>query len=124
MHADPDGLTKAPINPLLKLALEIGPLMVFFFASYALSQPDSWVGFAADVFPLSSPFAMLALAAQSERLAPHALALAWQALWVYLFVRAGAALFRRRVMKSGPARAGRAPGTFSDLLRKTRRAAG
>ena len=33
MHADPDGLTKAPINPLLKLALEIGPLMVFFFAN-------------------------------------------------------------------------------------------
>ena len=31
--AAPDGLTRAPINPLLKLALEIGPLMVFFFAN-------------------------------------------------------------------------------------------
>ena len=29
-------------------------------------------------------------------------ALAWQALWVLLFVRMGATLFRRRVMKSGP----------------------
>ncbi|MGD9471382.1 MAG: ABC transporter permease [Novosphingobium sp.] len=108
----------------LSMPVTMAQLMVFFFASYALSQPDSWVGFAADVFPLSSPFAMLALAAQSERLAPHALALAWQALWVYLFVRAGAALFRRRVMKSGPARTSRARGIFSDLLRKTRRAAG
>ena len=108
----------------LSMPVTMAQLMVFFFASYALSQPDSWVGFAADVFPLSSPFAMLALAAQSERLAPHALALASQALWVYLFVRAGATLFRRRVMKSGPARTSRARGIFSDLLRKTRRAAG
>jgi ABC-2 type transport system permease protein len=39
-------------------------------------------------------------------LAPHLLALGWQALWVTLFVRFGAQLFRRRVLKSGPAGGG------------------
>ena len=47
----------------------------------------------------SSP--MLARAAQSDALWPHALALGWQALCVLLFVRFGAQIFRRRVMKSG-----------------------
>jgi ABC-2 type transport system permease protein len=56
------------------------------------------------VFPFSSPFAMLARAAQDERLWIHGLALGWQALCVVVFVRAGASLFRSRVMKSGPAR--------------------
>ena len=52
--------------------------------------------------PFSSPFAMLARAAQDEALWPHALALAWQIAWVALSIRLGAALFRKRVMKSGP----------------------
>ncbi|MCX7677408.1 MAG: hypothetical protein N2Z59_08560, partial [Alteraurantiacibacter sp.] len=34
---------------------------------------------------------------------PHVLALGWQALCVGLFIHAGASLFRRRVMQSGPA---------------------
>ena len=33
---------------------------------------------------------------------PHAVALLWQATWVTLSIRFGAALFRKRVMKSGP----------------------
>ena len=45
----------------------------------------------------------MARAAQSEALWPHMLALAWQALCVILFVRFGAMIFRRRVMKSGKA---------------------
>ena len=55
------------------------------------------------IFPFSSPFAMLARAAQDPALWPHTAALAWQALCVLLLVRAGASLFKRRVMKSGPA---------------------
>ena len=46
---------------------------------------------------------MLARAAQDPALWPHTAALAWQALCVLLLVRAGASLFKRRVMKSGPA---------------------
>lgn len=56
------------------------------------------------VVPFSSPFAMLARAAQSDALLPHVLALAWQVVCVAVFVRVGATLFRRWVMKSGPAR--------------------
>ncbi|MEO0031240.1 MAG: hypothetical protein RIS94_998 [Pseudomonadota bacterium] len=79
-------------------------LIVFFFASFALARPGTWIETAARVFPVSSPYAMLAQAAQSPALLPHLLALAWQALWVGLMVYFGAALFRRTVMKSGPAR--------------------
>ncbi len=78
-------------------------LIVFFMASFAVAMPGSWVERVAQVFPVSSPYAMLAHAAQSPDLLPHALALGWQALWVLLIVRGGALLFRRTVMKSGPA---------------------
>ena len=47
---------------------------------------------------------MLARAAQDPRLWIHFAALAWQAVCVAVFVKAGATLFKRRVMHSGPAR--------------------
>ena len=87
----------------LSMPVTMLQLMVFFLAAYALSAPGSPIEIAALVFPLSSPFAMLARAALGDALWPHAVALAWQGLCVALFVRAGAALFKRRVMKSGPA---------------------
>ncbi|TMM48305.1 ABC transporter permease [Qipengyuania marisflavi] len=90
----------------LSMPITMMQLLVFFLAAYAITQPGSLLELAAATFPLSSPFAMLARAAQFESLWPHALAIAWQALCVLLFVRFGAALFRRRVMKSG--KAGRA----------------
>ena len=77
-------------------------LMVFFLASFAMTQPGSPIELGAVLFPFSSPFAMLARAAQDATLWPHAAAVAWQGLCVFLLVRAGAALFRKRVMKSGP----------------------
>lgn len=80
-------------------------LLVFFLASYAMTETGSPVELFAVVFPLSSPYAMIARAAQQPALWPHVIALAWQALAVTVFVRTGAWLFRRRVMKSGPARA-------------------
>jgi ABC-2 type transport system permease protein len=77
-------------------------LMVFFLASYAMTQPGSAIEILAVVFPFSSPFAMLARAAQDAPLWTHAAAIAWQGLCVIVFVRTGASLFRTRVMKSGP----------------------
>jgi ABC-2 type transport system permease protein len=68
-----------------------------------MTQPGSPVEIFALAFPFSSPFAMLARAARDPLLWPHAGALLWQALWVIVLVRAGSTLFRRRVMKSGPA---------------------
>ncbi|EGD60561.1 ABC-type Na+ efflux pump permease component-like protein [Novosphingobium nitrogenifigens DSM 19370] len=78
-------------------------LIVFFFASFALARPGTWLERAAEIFPVSSPYAMLARAAQHAALLPHLGALCWQALWVAVIVRGGALLFRRTVMKSGPA---------------------
>ncbi|ANY18911.1 ABC-2 family transporter protein [Tsuneonella dongtanensis] len=77
-------------------------LGVFFLATYATSDLGSPVEMSALAFPLSSPYAMVSRAAQEAAIWPHLLALSWQALWVALFVRFGAQLFRRRVMKSGP----------------------
>ncbi|MEP7222495.1 MAG: ABC transporter permease [Novosphingobium sp.] len=94
----------------LSMPASMGQLMVFFFASYAMAQPGSRIERAAEIFPLSSPFAMLARAAQDGAVMPHVMALLWQALWVTLFVRFGAQLFRRRVMKSGPQGAGKRKG--------------
>ena len=90
----------------LSMPVTMAQLLVFFLAASSITRPGSPMELFAAAFPLSSPFAMLARAAQSEELWPHALALAWQGLCVVLFVRFGALLFRRRVMKSG--KAGRA----------------
>ena len=45
---------------------------------------------------------MLARAAQTDAILPHVVALVWQAMWVFIAIRLGARLFRKRVMKSGP----------------------
>ena len=91
----------------LSMPVTMMQLVVFFFASYAMTQPGSTVELAAIAFPFSSPFAMLARAAQDGALLPHVAALVWQVLCVVFFVRVGARLFRTRVMKSGPAGTGR-----------------
>ncbi|KAJ8134599.1 hypothetical protein OY671_012188, partial [Metschnikowia pulcherrima] len=80
--------------------------MVFFFASYASAHPGSAIEWSAVVFPLSSPFAMSARAAQGPASWPHSVASAWQGAWVSAIVRMGARSFRRNVMKSGGARKG------------------
>ena len=82
-------------------------LLVFFLASFAMTDTGSPVELFAVVFPLSSPYAMVARAAQEPALWPHLVALAWQAIAVTVFVHAGARLFRKRVMKSGPAQQGK-----------------
>lgn len=106
----------------LSMPVSMFQLMVFFFASYALTVPGTWVEWLSIAFPVSSPYAMLARAAQQPELWPHVLALLWQVTWVMVIVRAGAQLFRRTVMKSGPAR--RKPlrewaATISSLLGST-----
>ncbi len=88
----------------LSMPVTMMQLVVFFFASYAMAKPGSLVELAAIAVPFSSPFAMLARAAQDPRLWIHFAAIVWQGLCVALFVRAGASLFKRRVMQSGPAR--------------------
>ncbi len=88
----------------LSMPVTMLQLLNFFFASWAMSRPGSAAELAAIAVPFSSPFTMLARAAQDDALLPHALALAWQVFCVAVFVKVGASLFRRWVMKSGPAR--------------------
>lgn len=92
----------------LSMPVTMLQLVVFFLAAYALTAPGSPLELGAVAFPLSSPFAMLARAALNDAIWPHLLALAWQGLCVLVITRAGAMLFKRRVMKSGkPMRARR-----------------
>ena len=91
----------------LSMPVTMLQLMVFFLANYAMTQPGSGIELFAVLFPFSSPFAMLARAAQDPALWPHMVAVLGQGLCVLLLVRAGASIFRRRVMKSGPAAAKR-----------------
>ena len=85
----------------LSMPATILQLAVFFLATYSLSDPGSAAEIFAVLFPVSSPYAMVARAAQSPVLWTHAAALAWQLLWVAIFVRTGSGLFRKLVMKSG-----------------------
>ncbi|MFN3990683.1 MAG: ABC transporter permease [Erythrobacter sp.] len=87
----------------LSMPVTMLQLLVFFLAAYTITQPGTALEKAAMIFPLSSPFAMLARAAMDETLWLHAAALGWQGLWVVLIVKGGSLLFRKRVMKSGGA---------------------
>ncbi|MBS0482027.1 MAG: ABC transporter permease [Proteobacteria bacterium] len=86
----------------LSMPISMIQLINFFFASYAMSKPGSAIELIAAIIPFSSPFTMIARAAQSPELWPHAVAIGWEMLCVAILVRIGARLFRTWVMKSGP----------------------
>ncbi len=87
----------------LSMPITMLQLMVFFAAAATLTPNWAFLEPYAMAFPLSSPFSMLARAALDETLWIHAAGLAWQTLWVFLLVKGGSTLFRKRVMKSGGA---------------------
>lgn len=91
-------------------------LMVLLLAMNAVGSEHGALALAAYIFPLSSPLAMVAYGAQNDALWPHLLALAWQALWIVIIIRASARLFRLTVMKSSSG------GSFFGLRRKRRTA--
>jgi ABC-2 type transport system permease protein len=86
----------------LSMPVTFAQVVIFGFAATSAASPDSGVGLAAAIFPLSSPLAMVARAAQQPDLWPHVAAILWQMLWVAVILRLGAKLFRRTVLKSGP----------------------
>lgn len=102
----------------LSMPVTMIQLIVFFFATYAMAKPGSTLELAAAIFPLSSPFAMVARAAQYDALWPHMLAIGWQLACTTLLIRAGAGLFRKKVMKSGPAARARQAGQQAASKRK------
>lgn len=85
----------------LSMPITMCQVVIFFFASYAVNHMGAPQEVAAALFPFSSPFAMIARAAQSDAIWPHLLAIAWQILWVAIIIRLGVRLFRRNVLKSG-----------------------
>ncbi|MFK3888195.1 ABC transporter permease [Sphingomonas sp. NPDC079357] len=89
---------------MLSLPITIIQVAMFGLASSAVSHPGSALATAAELFPLSSPFAMAGRAASGAEWWPHLAALAWQLLWVAVFITIGARLFRRGVLQSGSAK--------------------
>jgi ABC-2 type transport system permease protein len=88
----------------LSMPVTMAQVVIFGLASLAVGKPDGREALAAAIFPLSSPFAMIARAAEQDLLWPHLLAFAWQALWVALILKSAAAMFRSSVLKSGKSR--------------------
>jgi ABC-2 type transport system permease protein len=86
----------------MSMPVTFAQVLIFGFASTVIGAPTSTEAIAASVFPLSSPMAMLARAAEQPDLWPHAAALVWQGIWVALILRLGSQLFRKTVLKSGP----------------------
>jgi ABC-2 type transport system permease protein len=76
-------------------------LINFFFGMYTVTKINQPVETIAAIFPFSSPFAMVARAAQDPTLWHHAVAIFGQGLFALLMVRIGVWMFRRNVMKSG-----------------------
>lgn len=85
----------------ISMPLILGQLAMVLLAGMAISGDGGLWMWVAYIFPLSSPMAMVAYAIQSDQIWPHLVALAWQALWMVLLIRFGAAMFKSRVLKSG-----------------------
>ncbi len=87
----------------LSMPVTFVQLVFFFIASFAVAAPGSTWELVAMAVPFSSPYAMLARAAQDAAWWPHLAAFAWQVLCIAILIRTGARLFRTLVMQSGPA---------------------
>ena len=85
----------------LSMPITMVQLINFFFAMYTVTKINTPVETFAAIFPFSSPFAMVARAAQDATLWHHAVAIIGQGLFALLIIRIGVWLFRRNVMKSG-----------------------
>ncbi len=91
----------------LSLPSTILQVLIFFLASFAVADPGSTVERIAMIVPMSSPYVMLARGAMFDTLWWHVAGIAWQLLWVAIFVKVGSTLFRRKVMQSGPSGGGK-----------------
>jgi len=87
----------------LSMPVTMGQLLVFFLAYSSITKLGEPVEWFAVLFPFSSPFAMIARAAQMDNIWQHGLALIWQAIFTMIIIRFSVMLFRRNVMKSGQA---------------------
>ena len=85
----------------LSMPATMAQLLVFFLSMYSVTKIDEPVERFAAIFPFSSPYAMIARAAQEPVLWYHGVAIIGQIAFAVLILRLGVALFKRNVMKSG-----------------------
>nr|WP_280638974.1 ABC transporter permease [Sphingomicrobium aestuariivivum] len=85
----------------LSMPVTMIQVVIFLGAQMAVGDPYGRNAIAAAIFPFTSPFAMIARAAEVDALWPHLVALLWQALWVALILKGAASIFRKSVLKSG-----------------------
>ena len=76
-------------------------VVMLFAAMQGVGRPYGDAAIWTAIFPLTSPLAMIARAAQVDALWEHALAIAWQALWIAIILKVAARAFRRSVLKTG-----------------------
>ena len=102
----------------LSMPVTMLQMFVFGFAFYTVSKIGQPIELIACIIPFTSPFAMIARAAQVPEYWPHLVALLGQGMFALLVVRMSVMLFRRNVMKSGASGS-----ALAALLGKRRRAA-
>jgi ABC-2 type transport system permease protein len=91
----------------LSMPVTMAQVVIFAIASIAVGAPNSSRAIATAIFPLSSPYVMIARAGELADFWPHVIALVWQLLWIALFLRIASNIFRKSVLKSGPVRSSR-----------------
>ncbi|HEV2748731.1 MAG TPA: ABC transporter permease [Allosphingosinicella sp.] len=84
----------------LSMPVTLAQVVIFLLASMVVGDDGGTMTWVAAIFPLSSPLAMISVAAQSTSLWPHFGAMLWQLLWIFLVIRLAARLFRLTVLKS------------------------
>lgn len=87
----------------LSMPVTMAQLINFFLAMFTVTKMGEPIEIFACIFPFTSPFAMIARAAQEPTIWYHLVAIFGQGLFALLILRIGVFLFRRNVMKSGNA---------------------
>jgi ABC-2 type transport system permease protein len=97
------GAMAATVREVQTLSMPVTMLQLlnFFFASYTVTKLNQPIEKIAAIFPFSSPFAMIARAAQDPTLWYHGVAIVGQIFFAILVLRIGVYMFKRNVMKSG-----------------------
>lgn len=119
------GAQASSVREVQTLSMPVTMAQLGLFAMVSAVAPGDTGAMAqfAAIFPLSSPLAMIGRAASEPVLWIHAVAIAWQLLWVAIIVRFAARRFRTGVLKSGsgtpPRRWWRRPARFVAPERQT-----
>jgi ABC-2 type transport system permease protein len=97
------GAMAATVREVQTLSMPVTMLQLlnFFFASSTVAKLGQPIERIACIFPFSSPFAMIARAAQDPTLWHHGVAIIGQIAFATLLLRVGVYMFKRNVMKSG-----------------------